>query len=80
MGMASIEVDERVAALLRDQAEARQLPLSDFLQKLAISTGSINTDRPISDDEWERAIDEGTGEFPVLPPAFSRAEIYSDHD
>jgi hypothetical protein len=80
MGMASIEVDERVAALLRAQAEARQLPLSDFLQKLAVSTGSINTNRPMSDDEWGSAIDEGSGEFPVLPATFSRADIYSDHD
>ena len=80
MGLASIEVDEKVAALLRAQAEARQLPLSDFLRKLAISTVSINTDAPLSNEEWERAIDEGSGEFPVLPSTFNRADIYIDHD
>lgn len=80
MATAVIEVDEQVAAVLRAQAEARQLPLTAFLQQIAEASAPVNLTPSLTEDEWNRAIDEVSGEFPVLGAEFSRADIYRDHD
>ena len=80
MATAVIEVDERVATALRAQAEARQLPLTVFLQQIADAGALVNLTSPFSEEEWNQALDEVSGLHPVLPSNFSRADIYSDHD
>jgi hypothetical protein len=80
MANATIEVDEKVAAALRAQAELRHIPVSTFLQHLIQLNVPIPGAEPLNNDDWDRAIDEVSGDFPVLPADFSRADIYSDHD
>jgi hypothetical protein len=80
MAASVIEVDEKLAATLRSQAEARQLSLETFLQRIAQTSVSLTPAIPLAENEWNRAIDEASGDFPVLPAGFSRADIYSDHD
>jgi hypothetical protein len=36
--------------------------------------------KQFSDSELEQLFDEASGDAPVLPADFSRADIYSDHD
>ena len=76
----AIQVDKKVAEMLRAQAEARQLPLSEFLQRLALSNLPLNSPPPLSEGEWNRIIDEASSDSPRLPHDFSRKDIYFDHD
>ena len=80
MATAMIEVDERVAAALRAQAQSRDLPLSEFLHHLAAGATPLNSPALLSDAEWHQALDEVSSDLPVLPADFSRADIYLDHD
>jgi hypothetical protein len=36
--------------------------------------------KPMSDEEFERRFDELAIDVPPLPPDFSRADVYLDHD
>jgi hypothetical protein len=80
MATAMIEVDEKVAAALQAQAAHRNLPLSEFLKEVATSNGFINDPLPLSEVEWNRALDEVSDDLPSLPKNFSREDIYFDHD
>jgi hypothetical protein len=80
MATSAIEVDEKVAAMLRAQAAARQLPLSEFLQRLALSNAPLNQEPALTEDEWSGLIEQASSESPLLPNDFSRRDIYSDHD
>lgn len=80
MAMSVIELDERVAAKLRAHAAARQLTLETFLQRIAETSALPIPATPLAADDWNRTIEEASGDFPVLPASFSRADIYSDHD
>jgi predicted DNA-binding antitoxin AbrB/MazE fold protein len=46
------------------------------------NNGPIPDSAPLSDDEFERLLDELASESTQLPlpPDFSRADIYADHD
>lgn len=76
----AIEVEKKVAEMLRAQAEARELPLSEFLQRLALSNLPLNSPPPLTAEEWSRIIDEVSSDSPKLPHDFSRRDIYTDHD
>jgi hypothetical protein len=80
MAMANIQIDEKIAAILRTQAEARDLPLGNFLQQLATSASPVNQDTRLTDEELDRLIDEASSDSPILPADFNRSDIYSDHD
>jgi hypothetical protein len=80
MAIATIKVDERVAAALRAQAEARQLPLTAFLQRIAEESFPEDAALPSSEDEWNHMFDEVSSDGPAQQSSFSRADIYSDHD
>lgn len=78
--MAVVEIAEHTVAALRDQANARDLSLDAFLQRIAEAAAPINSAPTMTWAEIERSIDELATESPVLPGAFSRADIYADHD
>jgi hypothetical protein len=75
-----IEVDEKVAALLRAQAEARQMPVADLLRQLTKHIAPIANVSLLSEKEWNEAVESVSDNLPVLPDDFSRADIYKDHD
>ena len=78
--MAVIEIEERTAAALRAQADARELSLEAFLQRIAEATSPINRTLTLPLAEFDKTIDELATESIVLPSNFSRADIYADHD
>lgn len=78
--MALIELEEKTAAALRVQAELRDLSLETFLDRIAAAATPVYAARPLSVAEMDRSMDELIAESPVLPPTFTRADIYSDHD
>lgn len=80
MPTALIEVDEQVAASFRAQAKARQIPLADFLRQLSQQIAPIEIVPPLTEKEWNEAIESVTDDLPVLPSDFSRVDIYKDHD
>ena len=78
--MAVIKIGERTAVALRAQADARELSLEAFLQRIAEASSPVNPTPVLPLAEFERAIDDAATESPVLPSSFSRADIYVDHD
>lgn len=80
MATATIEVDEKVAAALRAQAEALHIPLSQLLQQFASTLIPAPELAPLSDEEFDAMLEAASGEYPVLPDNFSREDIYFDHD
>ena len=79
-------VSDAVLARLRERAaELGTTPEAVAAADLAQATPPRPrrlSDPPLSRDEFRRLLDEmasmGTGQ--VLPPDFSRADIYNDHD
>jgi len=80
MATALIEVDEKVAAALKAQAVRRNLPLAEFLKEIAADNQVVDDPLPLSEKEWNRALDEVSDDLPSLPRNFSREDIYFDHD
>jgi hypothetical protein len=80
MATATIEVDERIAAALRAQAEARHLPLTTFLQRIAEISLPAVPPSPNTEEEWIRMFDDVSADSPNPGSNFSRADIYFDHD
>jgi hypothetical protein len=80
----TIEIDELVLQSLqklKQQADQRRLPLHQYLKQLAETAPPMDGD--ITSEELEAAFDELDNEPDVaesLPPDFSRADIYFDHD
>jgi hypothetical protein len=73
--MAMISIDERTRDALASQAACLGISLEDYLRKLA------SPERPdLSVAELDSLLDELAIESPPLPPDFSRADIYLDHD
>ena len=78
--MALIDIEEPTATALRAQANARELSLDAFLKSIVEMTTPINSVPMLALADLERSLDELATESPVLPAAFSRVDIYSDHD
>ena len=78
--MVVIEIEDRVAAALRAQANVRDLSLDAFLQRIAETGTPLNTTPAWALADIERTLDELSTESPVLPDSFSRAEICAEHD
>jgi hypothetical protein len=84
--MVKIEIEEKVAEALNDlraQAQLRGIPLDQYLRELTGNGTPATTPDETSLDQFDRWLDElseGTEGLPDLPPDFSRADIYDDHD
>lgn len=66
------------------QADAQGVPLERYLQRVIESATEVTDLNTLPLSEQERLLDElatGLGHIPTLPSdAFSRANIYADHD
>ena len=76
--MATIRIDDDMAQSLTAIATANGLSLEDYLRSL-IAAQSMAV-APLSEDEFDRQLDQLTFFGPTLPADFSRADIYADHD
>lgn len=75
--MVAIQVDEQTAAALQKAAETAGVSLADYVKSLV----DANPREPHL-PSWE-SLEKEFVELSVegsLPPDFSRADIYSDHD
>jgi hypothetical protein len=80
MATESIQLDAKVIAALRAQAEAHQLPLSKYLEELAQLTTALKpTNEFPGEEEWNRILDEASDTRPVAPLKYDREDIYFDH-
>jgi hypothetical protein len=75
--MASIEVDRRIAEALDSQAHVMGLSIESYLE-LFVAPAPVVSALPL--EESERLLTELLFSGPSLPPDFSRADIYDDHD
>jgi hypothetical protein len=84
--MVKIEIEEKAAEALNDlraQAQLLGVPFDEFLRELAGNGTPATASDEIPLDQFDRWLDElseGTDGLPDLPPDFSRADIYNDHD
>ena len=75
--MITIQVDDRTAEMIKQLAKARGLSVSEYLRSLLPQTaGPVQSNW----DEIEQEILSLSTAGPPLPPNFSRADIYRDHD
>jgi hypothetical protein len=68
---------------LAEKAQAEGLSLDAYLSTLLGLLNDGTALSELSDEEFEAVLDEfsrGSEHLPPLPPDFSRADIYSDHD
>ena len=77
--MVIIQLPESVFAALEAQARQRGISLSEYLSRIAQRSESMDAPR-LSDEEFERQLDDLLLDVPPLPGDFSRADIYLDHD
>jgi hypothetical protein len=75
-----IELDDKVAAALQAQADALRLSLPEFLNRIAASAPQAKQGENLTDEEFDRLIEEASDDTPSLPGNFSREDIYFDHD
>lgn len=79
--MASIELQESVAARLTAQAKAAGLSLEAYLEKLSQSHSKENGTLPrLSGEELERLLDAEASGDTTYQGTYPRADIYRDHD
>jgi hypothetical protein len=73
--MVSIQIDEQTAQALEMQAQKAGVSLTDYLRSL------VSPAKKVPDwDEIAPEIDALSFDGPTLPPDFSRADMYDDHD
>jgi hypothetical protein len=75
---------------LRERAAESDQTLEGYVQQLIEretgqtgETAAAEQEPPLSDEEFDRLLDElseGLPSLPPLPADFSRADIYADHD
>jgi hypothetical protein len=78
--MISIELEDQTAEALRAQARARNLPLNSYLKQIANAATPLNPSAGVPAEDFDLLLDSLAGNHPPLPAAFSRADIYIDHD
>lgn len=79
-----IELKPDVEASLAAQAEARGLPLEDYLQRVIEDRAGLDPEAPQSLEQLEAALDKLAEMGKDLPPlseySLTRESIYEDHD
>jgi len=84
--MVTVQLDERIATALREQARARGLSLEAYLRAVAETSQNTVTSAVNHDNvaEFDTVLDElfaaDTRSLPTVPLTYSREDIYSDHD
>jgi hypothetical protein len=77
--MPHIMVDEKTLSDLEAVARARGLTIEGYLRSL-VEQSEAKPSSSFSGVEFERELDGLTTDGPRLPPDFSRADIYAEHD
>ena len=83
MAQISIEIDADTAAALAAQAEAKGMTLDGYLRTVAATPPAGISNDDSSPAQFERGLDDLLADMPDLPvlhSAFSRADIYGDHN
>jgi hypothetical protein len=81
-----IELEEETLNALQQQAQAVGMSLDAYLRSMAARTEIPGETMPAdrAAEEFDEVLDEffrdNPGPLPALSPAFSRADIYADHD
>lgn len=81
--MTRIDIDDRLAARLKEQAAARHLTIEQLIDLFSRDVGEFQDLQQINLEDLDRVLDELATDdegLPVLPSDFSRADIYLDHD
>ncbi len=79
--MTSIQVDDRTANRIETQAKLLGLTVAEYVERLVTPTTlESRKAEKLSVERFLEEVDELSFDGPSLPPDFSRADIYSDHD
>lgn len=87
--MATLTINDRTAALLRERADARGVTIEDYLRDVAerderptpvplIYASRAKPMTPAEREQWWRDLEALPPVAASLPPDFSRAELYDD--
>lgn len=77
--MPNIQIDHQTEMALQTLATAAGLNIEQYLAILA-SQARKKEPRTLSEAEFDAELNALTHHGPSLPPDFSRADIYADHD
>ena len=77
--MATIQVDEQTAQAITAKAAALGLSVSELLRQF-VGGPPPELQPRLTDEEFDRMFEELSIHVPPLPPDFSRADIYLEHD
>ncbi|HEY2841323.1 MAG TPA: hypothetical protein VGJ26_19355 [Pirellulales bacterium] len=77
--MVNIQLQDEVAAALTARARAEGMSLEAYLEQLAATVPPAFATR-LTGDELMRLLDEASVAGPSSNGAYSRADIYLDHD
>jgi hypothetical protein len=77
--MVNLSLDDNIAAALRAKAAAVGLTVEAYLAAIVLSDAPQSA-AEMSEDEFDRFLDEEATSGPSPAGTFSRAELYSDHD
>lgn len=78
--MTTIEIDDLTAKALSDLAKSQGLTVADYLRAIANVTKASKSNGSTDEFDFDAELDALVFDGPGLPPDFSRADIYSDHD
>ena len=76
----SIELEDKVVAALQAQADLLRISLPELLTQIATAASPVNQPPDLTDEEFERALDEVSDSMPTAISTYSREDIYFDHD
>lgn len=77
--MVNLSLDDSIAAALRAKATAEGLTVEAYLAAIALA-GTPKPASEMSEEEFDRFLDDEASSGPSPSGTFSRADIYSDHD
>jgi len=77
--MTSVMLDEHTVDELQAQAAASGMTVDAYIMLLLTGGAAIAAPR-LSWNEVESLLDQHAFDGPTLPPDFSRADIYNEHD
>jgi hypothetical protein len=75
--MTTIQIDDETAVALQQRAAAAKLDVGEYLRRMLRPEKEVAA---LDLDRIERELEELSLPAPSLPPDFSRADIYIDHD
>lgn len=78
--MANLSIDDQTAESLAHRAQAMGMTLNELLNHFLEKPASQTPPPRLSSDELDALLDQEASEAPLLPPDFSRADIYAEHD